>query len=82
MIGRTDSTGTDMLNRALSSQRVEATRVALTRLGMVSTELDGVGVGTSRPLAPRDGAEQLRINRSVAFVVRLSPRGSRGARER
>jgi outer membrane protein OmpA-like peptidoglycan-associated protein len=72
LIGRTDSTGTEALNQALSHERVTAARLALIGLGMAPTELDGIGVGTSRPLPPRDGAEQARINRSVAFVVRLS----------
>jgi OOP family OmpA-OmpF porin len=81
LIGRTDSTGTDAVNQALSRQRVEAARGALIGMGMAPTELDGIGVGTSRPLAPREGADQSRINRSVAFVVRLSPLGSRQARE-
>jgi len=81
LIGRTDSTGTDAVNQALSRQRVEAARGALIGLGMAPTELDGIGVGTSRPLTPREGADQSRINRSVAFVVRLRPLGSRQARE-
>lgn len=79
LIGRTDSTGTDAGNQALSRQRVEAARAALIGLGMALTELDGIGVGTSRPLAPREGDDQSRINRSVAFVVRLSPLGSQRA---
>ena len=79
MIGRTDSTGSDAVNQTLSRQRVEAARAALIGMGMAPTELDGIGVGTSRPLAPREGDDQSRINRSVAFVVRLSPLGSRQA---
>jgi len=76
MIGRTDSTGTDAVNQALSRQRVEAARAALIGLGMSPDELDGIGVGTSRPLVAREGADLSRINRSVAFVVRLSPLGN------
>jgi outer membrane protein OmpA-like peptidoglycan-associated protein len=81
LIGRTDSTGTDAVNQALSLQRVEAARTALISIGMAPAELDGIGIGTSRPLAPREGADQSRINRSVAFVVRLNPLGGRLARK-
>ena len=48
MIGRTDSTGTDMQNRALSSQRVAASRDALTRLGMASAELAEIATRLER----------------------------------
>ncbi|HEX7024466.1 MAG TPA: OmpA family protein, partial [Gemmatimonadales bacterium] len=73
LFGRTDSTGTDALNQALSRQRVDAARSALLSIGLLPAELDGVGIGTSRPLAPREGADRSRINRSVAFEVRLNP---------
>ena len=81
LIGRTDSTGTDAVNQALSLERVEAARTGLISTGMAPAELDGIGIGTSRPLASREGADQSRINRSVSFVVRLSPLSSRQARE-
>lgn len=77
MIGRTDSTGTDAVNQALSRQRVEAARGVLVGMGMSPAELDGIGIGTSRPLAARAGTDLSRVNRSVAFVVRLSPLGGR-----
>jgi len=54
---------------------VDAAHSGLQALGLSAAELNGVGVGTSRPLPAREGADQSRINRSVAFVVHLSPAG-------
>ncbi|HEU5219316.1 MAG TPA: hypothetical protein VFU23_11685 [Gemmatimonadales bacterium] len=73
LIGRADSTGTEAANQALSRFRVDAVRGGLEPLGVLRGELNGLGVGTSRPLAPREGSDATRINRSVAFVIHLSP---------
>jgi outer membrane protein OmpA-like peptidoglycan-associated protein len=82
LIGRTDATGTDAANQALSRLRVEAAQAGLAALGLARGELNGSGVGTSRPLPARKGADPSRVNRSVAFVVHLSPAtaGRTGAR--
>lgn len=79
LIGRTDPTGTDAANQALSRWRVDAARAALIADGIPAGELNGVGVGTSRPLPARQGEDQAQVNRSVAFVVHLSP--ATGGRE-
>jgi outer membrane protein OmpA-like peptidoglycan-associated protein len=73
LIGRTDPTGTDATNQALSRWRVDAARAVLIGLGIPSGELNGIGVGTSRPLPAREGEDQAQVNRSVTFVVHLSP---------
>ena len=75
LTGRTDSTGTDAGNRSLSQQRVEGVRGALLGLGLERAELDGQGIATAHPLAARGDADQSRVNRSVAFQVRLQPTG-------
>lgn len=73
LIGRTDPTGSDSTNQALSRWRVDAARTVLVGLGVPAGELNGIGVGTSRPLPAREGEDQAQVNRSVAFVVHLSP---------
>jgi OOP family OmpA-OmpF porin len=73
LIGRTDPTGTDSTNQALSRWRVDAARAVLIAHGIPAGELNGIGVGTSRPLPARQGEDQDQVNRSVAFVVHLSP---------
>lgn len=79
LTGRTDSTGTDAHNRALSEARVAAVRGVLIGMGLSNSDLAGGGIGTSRPLTRPDAEEQSRINRSVAFVVHLSPLAGGGA---
>jgi len=72
LIGRTDPTGTDATNQALSRLRVEAVKAVLITQGIPAAELNGIGVGTSRPLPAREGQDQAQVNRSAAFVVHLS----------
>lgn len=81
LTGRTDPTGTDAANQALSRWRVEAVRQVLLQAGLSAADLNGIGIGTTSPLPPRDGVDPAAINRSVSFQVRLSPLASReGAR--
>ena len=71
MIGRTDPTGTDATNQALSRLRAEAVVARLTALGVLPDLITTTGVGVVQPLENPDAAEQARINRSVSFVIRL-----------
>ena len=71
VIGRTDPTGTDATNQALSRLRAEAVVARLTALGVLPDLITTTGVGVVQPLENPDAAEQARINRSVSFVIRL-----------
>lgn len=73
LTGRTDPTGTDAANQALSRWRVDAVRQVLVAAGLSTLELDGTGIGTTSPLPARGGVDPAAINRSVSFQVRLSP---------
>ena len=74
--GRADTTGTDAINQSLSRSRVNAVIPALIRLGVPSESLRGVPLGTGKPLPGRAGLDPARVNRSVAFVVQVTPEPS------
>jgi OOP family OmpA-OmpF porin len=73
LYGRTDPTGSDALNQTLSESRVAAVSGFLVRAGIPAERLQGIPLGTSKPLPGRDSLEQARLNRSVAFQVQVSP---------
>jgi outer membrane protein OmpA-like peptidoglycan-associated protein len=73
IVGRTDSTGSREVNRALSDERAAAVARALTRLGVPAAALRARGIGTSEPLPATDVAERARLDRSVSFGMRLDP---------
>lgn len=75
VIGRTDPTGTDATNQALSRLRAEAVGARLTGLGVPPGLLRPTGVGIVQPIENPNAAEQARINRSVSFAVRLMRAG-------
>jgi outer membrane protein OmpA-like peptidoglycan-associated protein len=71
LVGRTDPTGSDSTNRALSRDRAEMVRALLVQRGASSGAVRVSEAGTVRPLEAADSAERARINRSVSFVVSL-----------
>jgi OOP family OmpA-OmpF porin len=71
LVGRTDPTGSDSTNQALSRDRAEAVLAALAASGVPAEAARVSAAGTSRPLAGADPAQRARINRSVSFVVSL-----------
>ncbi len=71
VIGRTDPTGTDATNQALSRLRGEAVAARLSALGVPAGLITAIGVGVVQPLEESNAADRARINRSVSFVVRL-----------
>ncbi|HEX6105143.1 MAG TPA: OmpA family protein, partial [Gemmatimonadales bacterium] len=71
LVGRTDPTGTDAANQALSRNRAESVLLALAARGVPRTATRVTAFGTSRPLPASDPAERARINRSVSFQVSL-----------
>jgi OOP family OmpA-OmpF porin len=71
LIGRTDPTGSDSANQALSRDRAEAVLGVLAARGVPAGSARLRAAGISEPLTGADPAEQARINRSVSFTVSL-----------
>ena len=77
LIGRTDPTGSDTANQALSRDRAEAVLAALAARGVSRGGTSVSALGTARPLPADDPAERARINRSVSFGVSVGPQPGR-----
>jgi OOP family OmpA-OmpF porin len=71
LVGRTDPSGADSTNRALSRGRAEAVLAALVARGVARDAIHLTAAGTTDPLTAAGPAERARINRSVSFVVSL-----------
>jgi OOP family OmpA-OmpF porin len=71
LVGRTDPSGADSTNRALSRSRAEAVLAALVARGVARNAIHLTAAGTTDPLTAAGPAERARINRSVSFVVSL-----------
>ena len=76
LVGRTDPTGSDSANQALSRVRAETVLAALTRLGVPAGAARVSAAGTSHPLLAGDPAERARINRSVSFEASMGWKAS------
>lgn len=77
LVGRTDPTGSDSVNQALSRDRAEAVLAALAARGVARGATSVSALGTTRPLPGDDSAERARINRSVSFGVSVGPQPGR-----
>jgi OOP family OmpA-OmpF porin len=77
LIGRTDPTGSDSANQALSRNRAEAALGVLAARGVPAEAARVSAAGTTRPLPADDPAERARVNRSVSFLVSLGWGASR-----
>ena len=77
LIGRTDPTGSDSANQALSRDRAEAVLAALARRGVSRGGTSVSALGTTRPLPADNPADRARINRSVSFGVIVGPQPGR-----
>jgi outer membrane protein OmpA-like peptidoglycan-associated protein len=73
LVGRTDTTGTEATNHALSRIRAETVRAEFAARGVPAGVIRMSALGTSRPLAATDPAEQQRLNRSLSFGVIVEP---------
>ncbi len=71
LVGRTDPTGSDATNLALSRDRAEAVRALMIARVVPAGAARVSAAGTARPLEAADPAERASINRSVSFVVTL-----------
>ncbi len=67
--GHTDSSGDPAANRVLSEQRAQAVVHFLTFAGLPAAQLEAVGYGDTRPVAPNDTVWNRSRNRRIAFSV-------------
>lgn len=67
--GHTDSTGTAKLNEKLSQKRADAVVAYLKSNGMEEVEVEGVGLGFKKPIAPNKSAAGRAQNRRVDIIV-------------
>ncbi|MGH7627892.1 MAG: OmpA family protein, partial [Gemmatimonadales bacterium] len=71
LVGRSDPSGSDSANQALSRLRADGVRALLAVRGVDPAKLDARALGTTSPLAAEDTAQRPTINRSVSFDVRV-----------
>jgi adhesin transport system outer membrane protein len=69
IVGHTDSSGSDALNRKLSLARAISVRNALIDSGIANTVMLVSGVGASQPRANNDTAQGRAMNRRVEVRV-------------
>lgn len=71
--GHTDSTGSDEINQALSTQRAEAVSAYLVANKTISPDkIDPRGYGSTRPLASNTTPEGRAINRRIDVIINPS----------
>ena len=68
--GHTDSEGTPERNQRLSDRRAQAVVDFLIKRGVDQAQLQAIGYGETRPLAPNDSPENRAKNRRIEFTVR------------
>ena len=74
LIGRTDPTGTNETNQALSQWRVDHVAAIFAASGVRTDRVRGEALATAKPLLADDSALQARINRSVSFEIGVKAR--------
>ncbi len=68
--GHTDIEGAPEYNQQLSLRRAQSVVSYLVRAGVSANQLEAVGYGERRPVAPNDTSENMAKNRRIEFVVR------------
>lgn len=69
VIGHTDSTGTDAINKPLSINRADSVREYLSARGVAASRIAINGVGASQPVASNDTLEGRAQNRRVEIYL-------------
>jgi outer membrane protein OmpA-like peptidoglycan-associated protein len=68
--GHTDTEGSARFNQQLSVRRARAVAAYLVAAGADARQLEAVGYGFTRPVAPNDTAENMAKNRRIEYVIR------------
>jgi outer membrane protein OmpA-like peptidoglycan-associated protein len=74
--GHASSEGSAIMNQQLSLKRARSVVTYLVQAGVDAAQLQPVGYGASRPLAPNDTNENMAKNRRIEFTVRADPRAA------
>lgn len=69
IVGHTDSTGSEVINLALSLRRAEAVRDELINNGVATEMLLVTGAGSTKPIADNDTAEGRALNRRIELTI-------------
>lgn len=67
--GHTDNSGTPETNLTLSDNRAKAVRAYLISKGIDPERMEAEGYGQTKPVAPNDTPENMRLNRRVEFTI-------------
>ena len=68
--GHASAEGNLESNQLLSVKRAQSVVAYLVKAGVESTQLQAVGYGATRPIAPNDTRENMARNRRIEFTVR------------
>jgi outer membrane protein OmpA-like peptidoglycan-associated protein len=68
--GHADTEGSARYNKRLSVRRARAVETYLLKAGMARRQLETIGYGFDRPVAPNDTPENMAKNRRIEFVIR------------
>ena len=68
--GHASSEGNAASNRQLSLKRAQSVVAYLVHAGVDAAQLEPVGFGATRPIAPNDSIENMAKNRRIEFTVR------------
>ncbi len=71
--GHTSSEGSQVINQQLSIKRAQSVVAYLVKAGVDAAQLQPVGYGASRPVAPNDTEDNMARNRRIEFTVRPKP---------
>lgn len=73
--GHTDDRGSEKYNLWLSEKRASEVLKFFVLQGMTTLEIDAVGYGEGRPIAPNNSSEGRYLNRRVEFILESSSLG-------
>jgi outer membrane protein OmpA-like peptidoglycan-associated protein len=73
VIGHSDSTGAETINKSLSQRRADRVAWELIQLGIPDASLHARGVAAGEPVRAEDTEENRQFNRSATFLVVASP---------
>lgn len=69
VIGHTDNTGAEQLNRKLSEERAQSAVQFLIDNGIDNSRLSAMGLGSDKPIVDNQSHQSKRENRRVEFVI-------------
>ena len=75
VVGHTDSTGSDAINRPLSQRRADSVVAYLKARNVSAVRLSAYGVGSDYPVASNDTPEGRQLNRRVEIALLPLTRG-------